>query len=481
MNTAQITANLLRATFQAAREDLIASGRWPRTSKELSSYLASRADAIESPLSWYTELCARFSIDPTSAASGRHVEVFEPNDEGTHQPWLSVVPKLVAAELRAALRLSPAFFAQYATMYVAPNTRDAILNDPEVFAAFDCAADPIGYPIDLTGLRHPPRWRAVHTLLAPLAHGADSKTGNTTGFRREMRLDALTGLSSEIPFVSGASVRGLLRDRLIDDLLRRIGLQARACNPDVIHALYAGGAIDAGETMKAAPKLRARLRELCPPIDLLGGTFHGQLMEGALVVGDMILLCRETAWLGAPVLGEKPGDLAKKLSPASTCTMLRQGTRRHHGDLPHEEGAKTLQMMFQVEAIAAGHRMIHSFTLRDHANASPLQKSMLAHLIALMADYGMVGAKNNAAFGEVAFGSYAGPDLGSPRLYLDHVESRRLDLQGWLLQGGAFLGLGPAEDKEKKGPVRPKKNKADQKVEEAKPDAEPESEEGRLF
>lgn len=486
MNTAQITANLLRATFQAAREDLNATGRWQRASKELSLYLASRADAIESPLSWYSDLCARFGIDPTSAAGGRHVEVFEPTGEGkgVHHPWILIVPKIKAEELRAALRLNPAFFAQFATMYVAPETRDQVLNDPEVFAAFDGVAEPAGHPIDLSGLRYPPRWRAVHTLLSPLAHGADSKTGNTAGFRREPRLDALTGLSSEIPFVSGASVRGQLRDRIVDDLLRRIDLKARACNPDVIHALYAGGSIDAGETVKAMPRLRAQLRDLCPLIDLLGGTYHGQLMEGALVVGDMILVCRETAWLAAPLMGEDPAELAKKLPPVSTCTTLRQGTRRHHADLPQEEGEKTLQMLFQTEVIAAGHRMVHSFTLRDHANASELQKSMLAHTLELLREHGMVGAKNNVSFGELSLGKYDGPPLAAPQVYLDHVEAHRTDLRTWLLQGGAFLGLVSAETTEKKGSGRPRKTKAEAaKAEETKPEAEPadESDARRLF
>jgi len=314
--------------------------------------------------------------------------------------------------------------------------------------------------IDLAGFFPPDRAHARILLTAPLSHGGDGGGSNIQAMRREERVDMLTGETRSIPFVAGGAVRGVMRDLVMYDYLQLLGLTSQQIRAPLAHALLAGGAIEAGSGMGAIDnEQRATVRRLCPPADLLGGMLDGQLMQGALLVGDALLVCHETALLVAPAMGwslEEARAMAEQeaLPRADSCLVQRHAVRQHHGDLP----GPTQQMIMHVEGIAAGHTLAHTLALRS-GRGTDMQRATVARMVKLARAHGKLGGKGQAGFGDVAWGSY-GPDFEDDSLYLAlfQDEAFRAEAIAWLQQGFAEK---PKPEKAAKKPAKGKKGGGD--------------------
>lgn len=448
--TAYLFGHLLRVLLHAHRVDI--GDRWRHLSTEIVSILPQVAATSSSSIEFFGELCSRLGVQPTFPKSGRpvaaalHLDVvaaygfahgkeFEEGD--MHGPgffsvsWIDVMTRCPIEQLRALLRRGPAFFASMATQYVAIEARAAFLVDYDLFAWTETAARTFTAP-DLSRAFEPLRWHVALTLLSPLSHGGDSSGSNVSSFRREDRVDAFTGEVASIPFVSGGAVRGLCRDLLMLDWLERIGLTSREVKPELAHSLLSGGSIDAGAAMGVCDNvLRDKIRAVCPPWDLFGGVIDGQFMEGQLLVGDLLPVCRETAWAVAPALGwslEAAREKRSELPAAEALTLDRMATRRNHDDL----GGRSQQMIFHVEAIGAGHQMAFNVALRAGPRASSVQRGALGHMLALLAAHGRLGAKAQAGFGQVAL-TLPAPLLAAQQSYLDYLGTVDLaDVRAWL-------------------------------------------------
>lgn len=447
--SAYLFAHLLRVLLLVHRTDL--GDRLAHLPVELAGSLVPLAAQARSAIEFVTALCERIGVQPIVPRSGNPLSVVLPQEivdafgfaRGQEQPeghvlgpgfaavpWIDVASRIDVAALRPVLQRSPQFFVSVALQFVGAEERRAFVADLELFAWIEAAA-PRFPPLDLSRAIAPRRWHVLITLLSPLAHGGDQSGSNIASLRTEPRVDAFTGQVADVPFVSGAAVRGLARDLVMLDWLSRIGLSPRDIRAELAHALLAGGSIDAGAAMgETANTLRDAIREVCPAWDLFGGVIEGQLMEGQLLVHDAILVCRETAWSSAPALGwdiDEARALAADLPEAAASTVERLGTRHHHDDVP----GKSTQMIMHVQAIAAGHQLAWSVGLRAGPVASALQRAALAHLLALLAEHGRLGAKSQAGFGHVSFAAET-PDLGSARAYLEHVAAQADRARAWL-------------------------------------------------
>ncbi len=143
---------------------------------------------------------------------------------------------------------------------------------------------------------------------APLEHGADTKCGNSSMFRR-INVCSKDGGTLHLPYYSGNALRGQMRDLLADHFLTSIGVGADRLKPKValwlFYALYTGGVLtETDAAMKKIIKnmgdngaLRAEgiwtLRNMIPPISLLGAAIGNRILPGRVRFADLRPVCRE--------------------------------------------------------------------------------------------------------------------------------------------------------------------------------------------
>ena len=482
---------LLRSLVRAVDKDRIGEHRLRNLPVELGNCLLPLALGASSTAQFFGDLCDRFDVDPMGVPGPdglRPLAVFFPaRREVIDWHRLLASPPMGLDAVRDALRSDGVdLFATFATARAADPDEDEHL-------WADLAAQPValhhGSPAVLPDPGRAvavPHHAAVLTLTSPLAHGADTKSGNVNQVRREPAVDPLTGRRSLVPFVAGNAFRGQLRDILALRYLALLGLAPEEIPPGVAHTLLAGGSIEAGaDTLDVVPSARRAMRRLCPPLDLVAGSLPGQgPAAGCLAVADLTLVCRENAWLVHPTLGrpgESVADLAARLAPADTLVTTRQSTRHAHREL---DGADGVQMLMQTEVIVRGAQFVHTVQWRTPFAPSPVTAACLADGLALMAAGGLTGARTSSAFGAFATDGWrpaagAAP-LPDPSVYLAHVAERRDAMRAWVLAGGrepaAVLDRGTSEGARAEAKrSRPKKGAA------AAPPAPPPADQEGLF
>jgi hypothetical protein len=451
-NTRRLLGYLLRAMVWAIDRDRIGKHRSDRLPAELGANLLPIALGASSTLQFFSDLCERFSVEP-SAIPGpdgtRSLMVFfRATRERIEWTRLLACPAMALDLVREALRESPELYATFATGRPSEDPED----DDRLWE--DLAAQPaqthVAHAADMPApdrMIPTPLWAAVLTLTSPLAHGADSKSGNINLVRREPVVDPLTGRRSEVPFLAGNALRGQMRDLMMLRYLALLGLAPEEIPPGVAHALLAGGSIEAGaDTLGVVLSVRRALRTNCPPFDLVAGCPPGQPpMAGILSVHDALLVCRENAWRLHPFLarpGETPAALAARLSPADTLVTTRQSIRQSHRELPGADGS---QMIMQTEVILAGAQMVHALRYKPEGVRSELSGSCLADALEFLARGGLTGARTSSAFGtfvtEGWLPRHGAEPLPDASIYHEWIRSRRDELRAWVLAGAYPQGV----------------------------------------
>lgn len=452
-STRRLTGYLLRAFVGAVDKDSIGEHRFGSLARELGNALLPLALGAVSAMQWFTDLCDRFSVDPMAVerdgGDPRPLVVFFPASRELIE-WhrLLAASALSIDALREVFRESAYLFATFATTRGADNPED----DEQLWR--DLAAQPVAQhttsPLDVPDparLIQTPLWAAVLTLVAPLAHGADSKAGNVNLVRREPVVDPLTGRRVEVPFLAGNAVRGQLRDLMMLRYLELLGLTPEQIAPSMAHAFLAGGSIESGaDSVAIVLGVRRAWRAMCPPWDLLAGVVPGQPpMQGVLSVGDAVLVCRENAWRLHPYIarpGETAKDLAARLAPCDTLVTTRQSVRQAHREL---EGAEGSQMLMQTEVLVAGAQLVHTLRWKPEASASELTGSCLADALDVIGHGGLTGARSSAAFGAFRTEGWL-PRMGAsplpdPQRYVDWMAAHGDEVRAWLKAGGHPQGV----------------------------------------
>lgn len=426
---------IVRAIMRYVSKDRIGERRWKNRAAELTEALVPMAVAERSALGFVRLLAGRFSVDLAGNDEHGPVELWAPE---WRMRWDVAMSALDYRELRAIVEENPAFLAQFAVTY--HETLEDAERDHELVANYDPPVERERFVPTLPGpgLILTRCYWTLWTLLGPMAHGADEKSGNVTMFRRQWEFDALTGRRVSVPFISGNAIRGMWRDLVFGRWLQLLGLKATDLPPAKAHALLAGGSVEAGsDTGAANPAARRAARELCPPWDLFAGCIEQQIMGGRAHVHDASLVCREKAWQVAHLVepSTSPETLAARLPEAAECTQLRLGTRHAHRELDDSDGS---QMLFNVEHLLPGLQMVHSVRLFGLDGVSEITQSCLADLLARFGEAPTVGAQASKGFGIVAFEPYrpigGAPELPAPSIYLDHVAANRDAMRDWALR-----------------------------------------------
>ena len=251
------------------------------------------------------------------------------------------------------------------------------------------------------------------TVLSPLFHGGDEKTGASPVLRAiNLYVEELDG-EMIFPFVSGNAVRGKTRRLLIRDFLSR--LDYTITNPKMYHVLYTGGLLESTE--KGAGKIDLDFRRLVyanvPPIALYGTMIGNQALEGNLIVEHMWPLCREYR----TYLPERFRSNVRCERSVREYTDQSFLTRRDDLHADRDEKEQAHQMKIEYECFIPGTQFYHRWALKLD---NPLHVSMLAQVLDLFRADAFLGGRSSAGDGKVRL-DYDLPEGLSPAPYLEFI------------------------------------------------------------
>ena len=271
------------------------------------------------------------------------------------------------------------------------------------------------------------RYSGVVTALGPIHQGGEGSDGTIKPFGTQKMLQSDGETTVAIPYITGNSIRGQLRDIAADHCLQALGYGEQSTAPNLFYFLFSGGALSKGTSGAPALDVGAvrQLTALLPIVSLLGGGVGTHLLHGKLRVGHAIPLCQETAhqvperyrdrcrasiWDLRDILqfsrqddsrsryGERylaPTDLAALEAPRRLAETAPAVPAQ---PLAAERGT-AVQMRYGYETLAAGTQFYWSLSVVD---ASPLELSALYTILLQWAAQPHFGGKAATGFGEVA-------------------------------------------------------------------------------
>ena len=267
---------------------------------------------------------------------------------------------------------------------------------------------------------------------APLEHGADTKCGNSTMFRR-INVCSTDGGTLHLPYYSGNALRGQMRDLLADDFLNTIGVGADRLKPKValwfFYAIYTGGVLTEADsatkkvvkTMGDNGAIRAEgiwtLRNMIPPISLLGAAIGNRILPGRVRFADLRPLCRE--W----------GTGAIAVDQLLEWEFL---TRRD--DIVTSIENKS--MIANTEVLRAGTELEGGIDMDNMM--TPIERSALGKGIELLQKHGFLGASSRRGFGKCMMDFSNAP---SAEEYETFLAEKKADIVQYLVDIDALKDL----------------------------------------
>ncbi|KZS63116.1 hypothetical protein [Mycobacterium ostraviense] len=194
------------------------------------------------------------------------------------------------------------------------------------------------------------------TLTEPLHHGAG--TAGNTSLLRTQDIVLPGGRHALVPFVSGNSLRHLLRDALAWSIVDTLAVPDQSLHKQVVDLLWSGGAITStgAETDLG---MRRAVDDVLPSLALLGYAAGADIIAGTYYSPNLHLVCSENAWRLPPPWRDHP--LAAR--GAGSYRGEEFGTRhdvsgtavdRYVAMLGDITAPKTTQMIYDVQVIKPG-------------------------------------------------------------------------------------------------------------------------------
>jgi hypothetical protein len=262
------------------------------------------------------------------------------------------------------------------------------------------------------------------TALSPIYHGGNEKTGNVVLLNRLRFI--VGGKPVDVPVVSGNQIRGKLRRLLARDFLQLAGYEldlSQKKHQKLYHTLFAGGVltdVEEGESGVVDLDLKAKLVKYIVPIRLFGASYANQMVEGRVLVGFALPICRELV------------DFTGVDSDVSFYQLITRAfqTRRDELRVGGGEGEddETVQMIVEYEVFAPGAQFFHELVLETEEEGLALDLSALYRAVRLWQEEPYIGGKSSAGFGRLKI-EYLWPSGVSEQKYIEHVEENRDEIR----------------------------------------------------
>ena len=266
------------------------------------------------------------------------------------------------------------------------------------------------------------------TALAPLHHGGSEDYG-TTKLILALPTVIINPLNGEeeidnIPSIHGNAIRGMLRRLLMDDFLTL--LDYKLDSKKVYHFLFTGGLLEALDSKdKGAINLdmKKEIRELIPPISLLGSALGNQMIQGKLKVLFADIVCKETEHYITENASHGAYNL-KAIDFGTRLDDLKENKTEEEADGKKEQAH---QMKYEFETLIRGTKFTHEFILED---CDIVERACFCRMLQLWQERPYLGGKSGSGYGMVKL-DYSISDLDDSA-YLEYLQDRKEEIRGFL-------------------------------------------------
>ena len=267
------------------------------------------------------------------------------------------------------------------------------------------------------------------TALSPIFHGGNEKTGSVVLLNRLKFL--VGGKPTDVPIVSGNQVRGRLRRLLSRDFLELAGYQldlSQKKHQKLYHTLFAGGVLTAVEEEGSGVidlGLKFRIASYLLPIRLFGASYANQMVEGRVLIGHLLPICRELRdYLGV----DSDVSFYQLLTRSFQTRRDELGTGYEKGE---DEEEQAVQMLVEYECFAPGTRFHHEIVLETTRDGEELDLSTLYRAIELWGEAPFIGGKSSIGFGKLRI-EYVWPKQTDSSAYMRFIEKNKNEIAGVL-------------------------------------------------
>ena len=266
------------------------------------------------------------------------------------------------------------------------------------------------------------RFKGNWTALSPIHHGGSEDYGTTKLILTlpTVIINPLTGKEEidNIPAIHGNAVRGYLRRLIMDDYLTLLDYELDS--KKVYHFLFTGGILEALDNKDKGAinlTLKKQIREMIPPISLVGSALGNQMIQGKLKVGMGDIVCAETKHYiedysdyDFSAYNLKGSDFGTRLDD------LKEGKK--------EEDEQAHQMKYEFEMLIRGTKFTHEFILED---CNEVEKACFYRMFQLWNERPYLGGKSGTGYGKVKL-DYPEIDTLSDTAYLDYINENREEM-----------------------------------------------------
>lgn len=270
------------------------------------------------------------------------------------------------------------------------------------------------------------RFKGNWTALSPIHHGGSEDYGTTKLILTlpTVIINPLTGKEEidNIPAIHGNAIRGYLRRLIMDDYLTLLDYELDS--KKVYHFLFTGGILEALDNKDKGAinlTLKKQIRDLIPPISLVGSALGNQMIQGKLKVGMGDIVCAETKHYiedysdyDFSAYNLKGSDFGTRLDD------LKEGKK--------EEDEQAHQMKYEFEMLIRGTKFTHEFILED---CTDVEKACFYRMFQLWNERPYLGGKSGTGYGKVKL-DYPEINTLTDTAYLDYIQENKEEMTNLL-------------------------------------------------
>ena len=262
--------------------------------------------------------------------------------------------------------------------------------------------------------------RGILTALSPVFHGGSEKTGSVVLLNRLKFI--VDGKPTDVPIISGNQIRGRLRRLLTADFLELAGYKmdlGQKSYQKLYHTLFAGGVLEAVEEESESAvvdlNLKFRVVKYILPLRLFGCSYANQMIEGRVLVGHMLPVCRELR------------DYIGVDSDISFYQLIARAFQTRRDELRvarAEDEEQAVQALVEYECFAPGTKFYHEIRLETSREEELLDLSTLYRAVELWKENPFIGGKSSVGFGKLKI-EYEWPKPVDSKPYMEFVEKNK--------------------------------------------------------
>lgn len=229
---------------------------------------------------------------------------------------------------------------------------------------------------------------------------------------------ALSGKADLVPYYSGNAFKGICRRLLMEDFYNLVFVgSGKTISETAYHRWFTGGSIKSSTDTEEVDRKRT-MRELCPPLALLGSAVESGTIESCATFGELMPNCVELGTGEMSFYELTQAKFGTRLD--SLKTEANVDVEREPKDPKKKEAATQMYYLYEVMTAGATLNAQLTITTRD-----PIALSCFARMLTLLKQSGFLGAKNTVGNGEVEYEGLEMPEGVTEDAYLEFLAANK--------------------------------------------------------